>query len=169
MPLRDSQVFALIDQIGEHYRNNISNRFLRHAYTQMIISREEWDRIDLLTNQGTMEKAQGYRFWDLYERLLAMALFISRARNDVAPNLRNLVASGPRGPLTRSSSGGANEDILREMAVSNFSANLDVLADKVHELYIRITTLDKESHSVKPPVYTRVPGLQDIGKLLVRR
>ena len=158
----------MIDQIGEHYNNNINNRFLRHAYSQMIISREEWDKIDLLVNQNAYDKSQGYKFWDLYERILALAVFISKARNDIAPNLRSLVAGAARNPMNRIPAG-PNEDILREMAVSNFSANLDVMADKVHELYIRVTNLDKESHSVKAPVYTRVPGLDGIGKLLIRR
>lgn len=168
MAFHDSQVFTLIDQIAEHYTTNINNRFLRHTYSQLIISREEWDRIDLLVNQNEYDKARGYKFWDLYERIMAMATFISKARNDIAPNLRNLTANGGRGALSRPA-GGANEGILQEMAVSNFSANLDVLADKVHELYMRLTTLDKESHKVKPPVYTRVPGLADIGRLLIRR
>ena len=53
------------------------------------------------------------------------------------------------------------------MAISNFGANLDVLADKVHELYMRVIQVDKDSHNVKAPVYTRMAELESIGSLLV--
>lgn len=171
MPFIDAQTFMIIDQIGEHYKTNINNRYMRQAFSQLIISREEWEKIDRLTNQSPYDKVQGYRYWDIYERILAMATFISRVRKDISPNLRNIVGSGSPGPLSRAGGEGpgVSDAIYRDMVISNFDANLDVLADYVHELYLRVASLDKDSHKVKPPVFTRVPGLDAIGKLLVRR
>ena len=88
MPFQDGRVFDLIDQIGEHYSKNIDNPFLRPAFIRLTVSREDWERIDKLANQGPYEKEAGYSFWEMYEMILAIARFISRARKDMAPNIR---------------------------------------------------------------------------------
>ena len=175
MPVIDTQVNMFIDQIGEHYKTNINNRFMRQAFSQLILDRADWERIDRLTSQTSYDRMQGYTFWELYERILSMATFICRVRREIVPNIRNIVGASAPGTLSRlpASAGegppqGLSDGIYRDMVVSNYSANLDVFADLLHELYIRITVLDRESHKVKPPVYTRVPGLDNIGKLLVK-
>ncbi len=166
MPFHDSQVFELIDRISDHYTQNINNRFLRTSFIKLIISREDWERIDELIGQSQYEKTQGYRFWELYQRILALAAFTYKARNELAPNIRSLLGSGTGFP---GRSTGNNDDIFREMAISNFGANLDVLSDMLHELYIRTIAVDKDSHKLKSPVYTRMPELKNMGNFLVRR
>ncbi|MBI9101200.1 MAG: hypothetical protein JEY99_02205 [Spirochaetales bacterium] len=166
MPFQDGRVFDLIDQLGEYYSQNIDNAFLRPSFSRINISREDWERIAALANQSEYEKAQGYSFWELYEMILAMARFVSKARNELAPNIRAILSESSGGFGSAAPRG---NDILKDMAISNFRANLDVLADKVHELYMRTALVDKESHKVKAPVYTRMPDLAGIGSLLVTK
>jgi hypothetical protein len=165
MPFTDSEAFSMIDRLGEHYRANINTRFMRQAFSRLLIPQLDWQKIDRLTNQTANDKIQGYRFWELYERILAMANFISRTRKEIVPNIRSVVSSAES--LSGSGESAQGNAIFRDMVIANFGTNLDVLADMLHLLYIRVTTVDKSSHKVKAPVYTRVPGLDAIGKLLI--
>jgi hypothetical protein len=53
------------------------------------------------------------------------------------------------------------------MVVNNFASNLKILADKLNELYVRIASLDKELAGERPPVYSRLAELKEIGRYLV--
>jgi len=163
MAFRDTQVFSLIDQIREHYRGNIFNQYLRPAFTRLEINSQDWENIDRLMAQSAHDKSQGYSFRELYERIHSLSLFVFQVRTEIAPNIRSILGAGSS---FGGSSGGNN--LLRDMAISNFPSNLNILADLTHELFMRLTFLDKESHSVKPPVYTRIPEVKDIGRLLVK-
>ena len=57
--------------------------------------------------------------------------------------------------------------MLREMAVNNFSSNLQVFADLVNELYVCLVELDKESAKGHRPQYMSIPELSDVGRMLV--
>ena len=162
MAVRDTQVFNLIDQIRDHYQTNILNQYLRPAFTRLELDTQTWDRIDRLVDQSQYDKSQGYSYRELYERILALATFVFRVRTDIAPHVRSILGAGSRGGAR------GNDNLLRDMAISNFSANLDILADLTHELYMRIALLDKDEHKSKPPVYNRLPELQELGKLLVK-
>ena len=56
MLIRDAQVIRLIERIGEHYRTNISNRFIRPTLLQLPMEKQAWDLIETLT-----EKVEQYR------------------------------------------------------------------------------------------------------------
>jgi len=53
------------------------------------------------------------------------------------------------------------------MAINNFSSNLQLLADLLNELYIKLVDLDKQASGGHAPLYTQIPELQDIGRQLV--
>jgi hypothetical protein len=52
------------------------------------------------------------------------------------------------------------------MAINNFSANLGVLSDMVHELYVKVVESDKKDHAGQKPIFERMPELKEIGQLL---
>ena len=52
------------------------------------------------------------------------------------------------------------------MAVNNFGPNLDVLADKIGDLYSRAVDLDKEAAGQGEPIYARISELGELGKYL---
>ena len=54
--IKDPQIVRLIERIGEHYRTNISNRFLRPVLLQLQVDKNTWDQIEILT-----EKMELYR------------------------------------------------------------------------------------------------------------
>ncbi len=162
MAFRDTQVFSLIDQIRDHYRINIFNQHLRPSFTRLQLDSQSWDSIDRLMAKSPADKAQGYGFQELYERVYSLAQFVFKVRTEIAPNIRSILGAG--GLMGR----GGGDTLLRDMAISNFPSNLDILADLTYELYTRIVLLDKESHSAKAPVYTRLPELSEMGKLLVK-
>ena len=65
---------------------------------------------------------------------------------------------------------GANaekERILRDIAINNFPANLGILSDKVHQLFIKVFELDKKENGEKNPFFNRNPALKEIGQLLI--
>lgn len=162
MAVRDTELFRIIERLGEHYSANINNQYLRKAFTNLTIDRVGWERIDRLTTIGDYDRAQGFSFMELYERILAMARFIGKSRQEVQPSLRRLLDSHGSGSRSFDP-----ERLRIEMAISNFGSNLSVLSDLLNELYMKVVELDKQSHNSKAPVYTRIPELKNIGRMLV--
>lgn len=157
MPVRDARIIRLIERIGEHYRVNISNRFIRPALLQLPIEKQSWDLIESLTEKVEQYQYQGYHIDELYRQIAAAARFVGNARRDLVPGLRNRLSGGS----------GASDKVLRDMAVNNFASNLQLFADLVNELYVNLVELDKLEAKGKRPVYLSIPELQDIGRLLV--
>ena len=166
MAILDADLFKIIEKLGDHYKKNIYNRYLRKALMNIDIDRTSWGFIDDLIEINDYRRIQGFTFHELYERIMAIASFSAKARTQIAPNIKGLIGSGYE--TVYSKGGGSDRDsILRDMAVNNFSANLGVLSDMIHELYLKTVDVDKKSHKNKKPVYTRLPELEQLGKLLI--
>jgi hypothetical protein len=155
--IKDPEIFKIIEHIGDHYQNNISNRFIRKVLVLLDLPQSEWDRLDSLTTKSEYYKNQGFQFEELYEMVVAAAHFIYQARTKMLPNLKSIIAQG----------GTDADKVLREMAAQNFPLNLGILSDQINELYMKTTSLDREAHDKKRPVYERIPELKDIGRFLV--
>jgi hypothetical protein len=154
--IKDAQVIRLIEQIGEHYRTNISNRFLRPVLLQLPLDKSTWDQIEALTEKMEMYIYEGFHLDELYRQLAACARFVDVARNGMA-NLKNKI----------NAVSGGQDKILRDMAASNFKSNLQVLADLLNELYMTLVELDKINAQGQKPLYQQMPELISIGRQLV--
>lgn len=166
MPIRNNDVFALVERISAHYQNNINNRFIRQALLVLKIPRMAWENLERLTGKIEDYKLQSYDYTATYEQIYAAAQFVQHARQEILPNLRSLLC-GSAGRLAGSGGAEDKDRVLREMAVNNFSANLGILADLVNELYVKVVELDKAAHPKGAPVYTTMRELKEIGRLLV--
>jgi hypothetical protein len=153
--IKDAQVIRLIEQIGEHYRTNISNRFLRPVLLQLQVDKSTWDLIEIFTEKMELFRYQGFHLDELYRQIAACARLVEVARNK--SNIRNKMNSIPIG----------NDKTLRDMAVSNFASNLQVFADLLNDLYTILVEMDKVDAGTKPPIYTQITELYNIGRLLV--
>ncbi len=157
MQIKSPEVYSMIEAIGHHFKNNISNRFTRGALSLLVLDNATWNQIEELTEKTDNYRYQGYHLDELYGLILAMARFISAARKQVAQTIR--YANVDR--LT-------NQDkVLRDMVVNNFGSNLNILADSLNKLYIKIVDIDKENSAGRPPTYTRFPELNELGRYLV--
>ncbi len=161
MQVKEPEIFAAIEAIGDYYRTNIVNRFTRRAVSTMSLDPQSWNLIEEFTEKLDNYRYQGYHFDELYAQILAMARFVYQARRDIAPKLNYLASSGGAGREN------GPDRILRDMAVANFGPNLKVLADKVNELYLKVVNLDKESAGKSQPVYATISELKEIGRYLV--
>jgi hypothetical protein len=157
MQIRDAQVIRLIERIGEHYRTNISNRFIRPALLQLPLEKQSWDLIEILTEKIEQYQYQGYHLDELYRQIAAAARFVALTRRELVPTLRNRLGGGSSGP----------DKVLRDMAVNNFASNLQLFADLVNELYINLVELDKLDAKGRRPLYMQLPEMADIGRMLV--
>lgn len=155
--VRDAHIIRLVERIGEHYRANISNRFIRPALLQLPIEKSAWDLIEVLTEKIEMYRYQGFHLDELYRQIIAAARFVSVTRRDMVPSLRNRLSSNRTG----------SDRVLQDMAVNNFGSNLQVFADLVNELYVNLVELDKANAKGRRPLYMAIPELQDIGRMLV--
>ena len=155
MLVKDAHIIRLVDRIGDHYRKNISNRFVRPALLSLALEKQTWDLIETLTEKLETYRYHGFHMDELYRQIAAAARFVSVTRRDLAPTLRNRLPADP-GP----------ERILRDMAVNNFNSNLQVFADLVNELFICLVELDRGSAKGGRPVYMSIPELNDIGPML---
>jgi hypothetical protein len=155
MQVQDASITRIIERIGEHYRTNISNRFIRPALLQLPFDNQSWDLIEDLTDHGGV---QGIHLDELYRQIVAAAHFVAIVRRELIPGLRNRIGRGDS----------SNQDkVLRDMAVNNFASNLQVFADLVNELFIKLVEADKIDSKGHVPLYARMPDLANIGRLLV--
>jgi hypothetical protein len=157
--VRDAQIIRLIERLGEHYRTNISNRFIRPALLQLPIDKMTWDQIEILTEKIEQFRYQGFHLDELYRQIAATARFVALARRELSPTLRNRLGGG--------GSGGGPDKVLRDMAVNNFASNLQLFADLLNELYVNLVELDKADAKGRKPLYLQMPELSDIGRQLV--
>jgi len=155
--VREAHIVRLVERIGEHYRTNISNRFIRPALLQIPLEKQSWDLIEIMTEKIEQFRYQGFHLDELYRQIVAASRFVSLCRRDLIPTLRNRLTG----------SGSGVDRVLREMAVNNFGSNLQVFADLVNELYVNLVELDKTDAKGRRPTYMSIPELQDIGRLLV--
>jgi len=154
--IKDAEVIRLIEKIGEHYRANISNRFLRPVLLQLQIDKTTWDLIEDFTEKMELYRYQGFHLDVLYRQIAACARFVELARNK----------STIKSKMNALPTGGADK-ILRDMAASNFSSNLQVFADLLNQLFLNLVEFDKKNSGNHPPVYTTMSELYNVGRLLV--
>ena len=154
MQVSDTGITRLIERIGEHYRSNISNRYIRPALLQLPFDNQSWDLMEDLTEKPP---TQALHLDELYREIVAAAHFVAVVRRDL-PSIRSRVTrSDPSSP----------DKVLREMAVNNFASNLQVFADLVNELFIKLVELDKANAKGHMPLHAKMPELSNIGRLLV--
>lgn len=157
MQIKTPEVYSMIEAIGHHFKNNISNRFTRGALSMLVLDNATWNQIEELTEKSDNYRYQGYHVDELYGLILAMARFVSAARKQGNQILRY----GSVDKLT------AQDRVLRDMVVNNFGSNLNILADSVNRLYVKIVEIDKANAGGRQPIYTRFPELGELGRYLV--
>ena len=169
MPIKDPDIFKIVEQISEHYQKNISNRFVRKALMMLDLQPSEWERLEGLTEGLEYHRAQGYQFDEIYEMILAAGHFLFEARQKILPNLRGMVSATTGGETLsgRKLPTGDQERVLRDMALQNFPVNLGILNDLVNELYVKTTELDRAAAGKRRPVFERIPELKELGRYLV--
>jgi hypothetical protein len=128
---------------------------MRPVLLQIQIDKNTWDLIEILTEKMELYRYQGFHLDELYRQVAACARFIEIARNKTT--IKNKLAAIPGGP----------DKTLREMAVSNFASNLKVFSDMLNELYVCLVDMDKKDSANEEPVYSQMPELYNIGKMLV--
>jgi len=148
----------LVERIGDHYRTNISNRFIRPTLLQLPLEKQSWDLIETLTEKLEQYRYQGFHLDELYRQVIAAARFVNLTRRDLVPSLRSRLSGG---------SGAGPDRVLKDMAVNNFASNLQVFADLVNELYVCLVEIDKSDSKGRRPIYMNIPELNDVGRMLV--
>ena len=156
--VKDGYIMRLVERISEHYRANISNRFIRPALLQLSLEKATWDQIETLTEKFEQFRYQGFHLDELYRQIAASARFVYATRSEIAPSLRyrlgNTGASGV-------------DKVLRDMAINNFSFNLQLFADMLYDLYIKLAEIDQAAAKGKRPLYKQIPELAGIGAQLI--
>jgi len=153
MQIQDAAVSRLIERIGEHYRSNITNHFVRPALLQLSFDNQSWDLMENLTKK---EFNTTIHLEEVYRQIAAAARFVAIVRRDL-PGLRARVSrTDPSAP----------DKVLREMAVKNFGANLQVFSELVNELFNTLVEIDKSAAKGHATLYSRMPELLNVPRLL---
>ncbi len=164
MAVKDNDTLSLIDRIGEHFRTNLNNRYVRQAYTVMPLDPGTWTLIEAITEKAEHYAGQGYTYQELYERIIALARFVYHARREVQPHLRSILgrSTGYRNVPTSQ-----NDRVLRDISVNNFPSNLNILADLIDRLYQHVAMQDQKEHKNHAPIYRSIRELSELGRYLV--
>jgi hypothetical protein len=156
MPIKDPDIFKLIERMGDHYQRNINNQHLRKLFVTLSLSNSAWGQIETLTTKSEYYKYQGYQYEELYDQIMAIASLVHQLRQQVLPGLKGLV--GRAAP---------NEQVVLKMVAANFPTNLSLLADMINELYLKVTSLDRSEHKAGAAVFEKNPELAQLGHYLV--
>ena len=154
--VKDAQIMRLIERIGEHYRTNISNRYIRPALLQLSLDKTTWTHIETLTEKFEQFRYRGLDLDELYLHLAATTKFIVATRREVAPSLRYRLNGSSSGP----------DRILKDMAVNTFTSNLELFAGMIYELYEKVKEVDVEAAKDKLPLYQQVAEFSNLDDLL---
>jgi hypothetical protein len=157
MQIQDPETIRMIERIAEHFKMNISNRFIRPALLQMPLDKQSWDLIEEFTEKIEQFRYQGFHLDELYRQVSASARFVSICRIEIVPSLRIRLGGTNYG----------SDKVLRDMAVNNFASNLQLFADLLNELFIKLVELDKKESRGRKPLYMQIAELKDIGRQLV--
>jgi hypothetical protein len=158
MQIQDPKTVRLIERIGEHYRSNIANRFIRPALLQLQIDNQTWNLIEVLMERGDQFRYQGFELDDLYRQIAAAADLVFQARTSLVPSIRSRQNLGAMA---------GSDKVLRDMAINNFASNIHVLADLLNELFVRLVEADKAQARGRKPLYAQMPEVMDLGKRLI--
>jgi uncharacterized protein with von Willebrand factor type A (vWA) domain len=158
MQVKDPDVVRLIERISEHYRTNISNRYIRPALLMLPLDNQAWDQIENLTEKAEQYRYQGFHLDELYRQIIAAARFVAFARKELASAMRMRMMSR---------SGSDPDRVLREMAINTLPSNLTVFADLINELYVKLVEIDKAAAKGREPLYRQIPELHEVGNQLV--
>jgi len=153
--IKDTEVSRLVKQIGEHYRSNISNRYLRPVLRQFQLDETTWGLIEVLTEKVELYKGEGFYLDEMYRQIAACARLVEECKKF---NMRNRMSA----TLT-----GKSDKLLHEIAASNFSSNLQIFADLLAQLYLHLADLDKKQSGNRQPVFSKMGELHNVGHLLV--
>lgn len=157
-PVKNEQIMRLIERIGDHYRTNVSNRFIRPALMHLSLEKTTWDQIEAFTEKYDQFFYQGFHLDELYRQIAATARFVYAARRDIVPTIRQRLNHRVAD---------RNDKILQDIAVNNFSFNIQLLADLLNDLYVAVVEFDISISKGKRPVYQQMHELSDIGNQLI--
>jgi hypothetical protein len=156
--ITDDSVVRVIKQLADHYKTNISNRFIRPVLLQLPFDEILWSQIESITERHEQLDYQGYHFDDLYRQIAALTKLVDAVRREIAPTLRYRIGNNYADKMDR---------VLRDMTINNFSANLQIFANIIYELYSKLVELDTEASKGKRPVYKQYAELEDIKEKLL--
>jgi len=158
--ITDESVVRLIKQLVDHYKTNISNRFIRPVLLQIQFDDVLWNQIESLTERFDQLGYQGYDIEELYRQISAMTQFVDAVRREVVPTLRYKIGTNFTDKTDK---------VLRDMAIHNFSSNLQVFASLIYELYTKLVEIDTAAvkGKRKGPIYKQHKELADIKEKLM--
>jgi len=159
--IRDENIFKIIEQLSQHYQYNLYNRYVRKALMVLNLSHATWGLIEDLTGKVEYFKTQGYQFAELYEQIIAAKTLVIQAKREVLPNLKTILAGGSDTVLQKKKKEDERDKIIREMAIHNFPANLEIFDQMLDKLFNHAALLDRSIN--KKPVYTSIPELKQLG------
>ncbi len=158
MIVENKMISEVIMDLGKHYKDNVSTRFLRPLFSEILADTSLSRRISDITEHSQDFLMQGYHLNDLYMNILALAQFVFLVRRDVLPNLSSLTEENTRFATS--------DKVYRTMAFNNLPANIRILADYINDLYVLTISYDKKN-SLRGCVADTIPELELIGKYLI--
>jgi hypothetical protein len=117
-----------------------------------------WNQIESITERSDQLGYKGYSIDELYRHIAALGKFVYAVRREVAPTLKYRIGNNYSDKMDK---------VLRDMAISNFSSNLNVFAGLIYELYNKLVEIDTAAAKGKSPVYKQYEDLLDIQERLM--
>jgi len=151
--IRNPDIFNSLESMGDHFNKNISNRFMRKILLNLDIPQSDWDKLEGIGSKLEYYKIEGIQLDEIYEFILAGARLIHKARANIVPNLRGMLALGSG--FQRASKPGDQDRTLRDMAAQTFPVNLGIFSDMLNELYQKTAAIDRSENSKKTPCTRR--------------
>jgi hypothetical protein len=156
--ISDDSILRMIKQLVDHYHTNIANRFIRPALLQLPFDDILWNHIESLTERYNQVGYQGYHIDDLYRQIGALGKFVYAVRRELAPSLRYKLGNN---------FSDKTDKLFRDMAINNFTSNVQIFAELILALYNKLVELDIAASKGKRPLYKQYTELNGIEEMLL--
>lgn len=147
-------------EIKHHYDSNLHNKYVKHIIMKLDIPYSTTQDLKKLLESEIVYVDTRGAVEDLYNGIRAVGVLMKEIEVEVVPNIKAFADS-------YSTKLEPNERVLFQMAIRNYPMNVDLLGQKVFELYKMVFAFDKYKFSDNPG-YKHINDFQDIEKYYVK-
>ena len=159
MLVREPVIIEMIVRLAEHFNMNVATRFIRPLLAPVFSDSSVSRRISDLTDNPSELSEHGVPLDELYLQINAMAVFIKDVRTSILPNMNSISNSGLK-------SVNDPQKIYRDMALSNFKSNIDLLSRYTSELFEAVEVFDKSRNPAGKSVFSKISENTETARLL---
>lgn len=147
-------------EIKHHYDSNLHNKYVKHIIMKLDMPYSATQDLKKLLESEIVYVDTRGAVEDLYNGIRAVGILMKEIETEVVPNIKAFQES-------YSARLEPNERVLFQMAIRNYPMNVELLGQKVFELYKMVFAFDKYKFEDNP-AYKHITEFGEIEKFYIK-